>query len=179
MKRTAIFSAFILLLAVSAAFYAPGVVGTQFPDLTATTMKDKKVNIPGDLKNKYSLIGIAYSNDAEKDLHTWLEPVYDKFIAKNELMPYDINLYFIPMFTGAKSATAESAKNKLAKETDPELQPYVLIYKGELDKYKTALGMDKKALPYFFVLDKMGKIVYTTSGSYTEDKMDAIEDALD
>ena len=156
-----------------------GVIGTVFPELTGTTLTDKKVTIPKDTKGKSTLIALAFSSDAEEELKTWADPTYEKFISTNQLMGYDINLYFIPIFSGAKAALAESAREKFKKENDPELHPYVLIYRGEMDKYRTALGMDKKSTPYIFVLDKDGKVVYTTTGIYTEAKMDAIEDAID
>lgn len=156
-----------------------GVTGIVFPDISGVTLSDKKVSIPKDTKGKSTIIALAYSQDAEKELKTWAEPTYEKFIAKSQLIAYDINLYFIPMFSGAKIAWAESARQKFKKENDPELHPYVLIYKGELDKYKTALQMNKKDTPYLFVLDKDGKVVYSATGFYTEEKMDAIEDHLD
>lgn len=156
-----------------------GVIGTVFPELTGTTLTDKKVTIPKDTKGKSTLIAMAFSSDAEEALKTWADPTYELFIDPNQLQGYDINLYFIPIFSGAKAALAESAREKFKKENDPVLHPYVLIYRGEMDKYKTALGMDKKSIPYIFVLDTNGKVVYSTTGSYTEAKMDAIEDAID
>ena len=39
--------------------------------------------------------------------------------------------------------------------------------------------MVEKNLPYFFVLDEEGKIVYATSGLYSEKKMSNIEEILD
>lgn len=168
-----------LLAIVFFSFRRVGVVGTMFPDLAGVTLSDKQVSLPNDTKGKSTIIAIAYSEDAEQELKTWTDPAYDKFIAKNELMPYDVNLYFVPIFSGAKAALADAAKNKFKNEVDKELHPYVLIYRGDLDKYKSALQMDRKNSPYIFVLDKDGKIVYSTSGIYTEEKMDAIEDNLD
>jgi len=48
-----------------------------------------------------------------------------------------------------------------------------LFYKGSLDPYKKHLKDKHK--PYFFVLDDQGKIVYSTSGRYSEKKLDKIE----
>ena len=94
-------------------------------------------------------------------------------------MGYDVNVYFVPMFTGVNAAATGTAKKKAIKNVDPQLLPYILFYKGELKKYKEALDFEKKDIPYFFVLDKTGKIVYATSGKFTEDKLDAIEDAIE
>lgn len=159
------------------------VVGTQFPDMTAETVDDKKVNLPLDTKGKFTLVGLAYSKKSEDDLNSWFSPVYGKFVRKPdgmmEGMGYDVNVYFVPMFTGINAAATGTAKRKAMKNVDPKLLPYILFYKGELKKYKEALDFDRRDIPYFFVLDANGKIVYATSGAFSDDKMDAIESAID
>ena len=55
----------------------------------------------------------------------------------------------------------------------------MLFYKGELKTYKAALDFEKKDIPYFFVLDPDGKIVYATSGKYSSAKMEAIEENIE
>ena len=92
---------------------------------------------------------------------------------------YDVNVYFVPMFTGVNAAATGTAKKKAAKDIDPQLLPYLLFYKGELKPYKEALDFEKKDIPYFFVLDAAGKIVYATSGKYTDEKMTKIEEVIE
>ena len=46
-------------------------------------------------------------------------------------------------------------------------------------EFKAALNFDGKDVPYFYVLDPDGYIVYATSGRYTEGKMQEIIDVLD
>lgn len=179
MKRT------IILLFGLAAFVpaAAQVVGKVFPAMEAETVEDKKVNLPNDTKGKYTLLGLAYSKKSEDELNSWFGPVFSKFIQKtNGLMAgmgYDVNVYFVPMFTGVNAAATGTAKKKAVKNTDPQLLPYILFYKGELKTYKEALDFEKKDIPYFFVLDPDGKIVFATSGAYTEDKMDQVEEVIE
>lgn len=174
-----------LLLVTFAAFSSiafTGVpAGTPFPDLKAETLDNKVVNVPADTKGKSTIISLAYSDEAEKDLQTWYEPMYDKFIAKTELMSdaYDINLYFVAMFTGTKETAAAGAKQQMKKNVQADIQPHIIVYKGAVDVYKEKLKMDDKKKPYIFVLDKDGKIIYSTSGAFTEDKMDEIEDNIE
>lgn len=159
------------------------VTGKPFPDMTAETVEDKKVNLPNDVKGKYTLLGLAYSKKSEDDLMTWFQPTFEKFIQKTTgLMAgfgYDVNVYFVPMFTGINAAASGTAKRKAAKKFDPQLLPYVLFYKGELKPYKETLDFEKKDIPYFFVLDPQGRIVHATSGAYTEEKMDAVEEHIE
>lgn len=159
------------------------VVGKLFPQMTAETIEDKKVELPASVKGKYTLIGLAYSKKSESELNSWFQPVFGKFIQKSNGLfsgfAYDVNVFFIPMFTGVNAAATGMAKKKAAKNIDPQLLPYVLFYKGELKAYKEALDFEKKDIPYFFVLDPQGKIVHATSGKYSEDKMEAIEESIE
>ncbi len=173
---------FSILFVVATSIQAQ-VVGKMFPDMEAETVDDKKVMLPNDVKGKYTLVGLAFSKKSEDELNGWFQPIFSKFIQKNkglfESFGYDVNVYFIPMFTGVKSTAAGTAKKKAAKDIDPQLLPYILFYKGELKKYKEELEFEKKDIPYFFVLDKEGKIVYTTSGNYTSKKLDEVEEVLE
>ena len=173
----------ILLLLASAQITRAQVIGKMFPDMEAETVEDKKVNLPTDTKGKYTLLGLAYSKKSEDELNSWFAPVYNKFIRKATGlmagMGYDVNVYFVPMFTGVNAAATGTAKKKALKNVDPQLLPYILFYKGELKSYKEALDFEKKDIPYFFVLDKEGNIVYATSGRFSEDKLGELEDSIE
>jgi hypothetical protein len=158
-------------------------VGKIFPDMEAETVEDKKVKLPQDVKGKYTLLGLAYSKKSEDELNSWFQPVFEKFIQKSNGVlsdfSYDVNVYFIPMFTGINAAATGTAKRKAIKNIDPQLLPYVLFYKGELKTYKEALDFEKKDIPYFFVLNPEGKIIHATSGKYTTAKMDKVEEVIE
>ena len=159
------------------------VIGNQFPDMEAETIEDKKVLLPDDTKGKYTLLGLAYSKKSEDELNTWFSPVYNKFVRKAEGMlagmGYDVNVFFVPMFTGVNAAATGTAKKKALKNVDPLLLPNILFYKGDLKPYKESLDFDKRDTPYFFVLDAEGKIVYATSGAFSQSKLDAIEESIE
>jgi predicted transcriptional regulator len=55
----------------------------------------------------------------------------------------------------------------------------MLLYKGDIKDYKESLGLKEKDTPYFFVLDKEGKILYVTSGAYTDAKIEQAEEFLE
>jgi hypothetical protein len=126
---------------------------------------------------------MAYSKKSEDELNSWFQPVFQKFIQKSKGLlsgfTYDVNVYFVPMFTGVNAAATGTAKRKAMKSMDPQLLPYILFYKGELKKYKEALDFERKDIPYFFVLDADGRIVYATSGKYSEAKMDEVEERIE
>jgi hypothetical protein len=173
----------ILLICLSASHISFSQVGQDFPSLIGKTLKDATVNLPSDTKGKMTLLGLAYSQKSQGDLESWFQPIYTNFVEehKGSLFPtdsYDINIYFVPMTKGLPVG-ADKIKDYLNKELDPELQKYVLLYDGELKEYKDKLKLGAKDLPYFFLLDEKGKIVYQTSGVYSEDKMNQIMKKLD
>lgn len=160
-------------------------VGNPFPTMESESLANELISIPEDLKGKFSIIGLAYSKASESDLKTWFEPAYNQFIYKPEKpsifdFSYDVHCYFIPMFTGAKRPAYQKVMKKLQKTIDRRLLPNVLFYQGTLKGYKEALGFNKgRDVPYFFVIDPDGKIVYTTYGRYTTAKMQEIVEAVD
>ena len=92
-------------------------MGTVFPDMICEDYNGKAVSIPTDTKGKYTLICVAFSTAAETDLKTWVNPIYNKFIGKVDASKadvfdvhtdYDVNLYFVPMFTGFNKLASKS-----------------------------------------------------------------------
>lgn len=178
MSRKIFSAVFVGILLCS--FTSDDVINKIFPNITGKTLAGTSKTLPADVKGKYTLLALAYSSDAENDLQTWLSPVYNKFIAKTGMFDseYDINLFFVPIFTGANIAFANTFEKRMKEEVDKDIHAYVLFYKGEMKEFKAALGIEKKDTPYIFVLDKEGKIVYTTTGQYSDEKMEAIEDKI-
>lgn len=158
-------------------------VGNIFPDMDAESLTNQNVKLPKDIKGKHSLVGLAFSKKAEDDLKGWFEPIYNQFIYKNPNpgpfdFSFDVNAFFIPMFTGAKRPAYQKVMKKMQKTISERLQPNVLFYKGTIKEYKDALNFDGKDVPYFYVLDPEGKIVYATFGRYSTKKMQEITDLV-
>jgi hypothetical protein len=166
-----------------AAFQVSAQVGKTFPYLSAHKLDDFKVELPSNTNGKYTLLGMAYSKEAEAELATWYQPVYETFIHQDaggpfEVEHYDIHLFLIPMFTGANEAAHGKAVQEMKKSVDKNLWKHVLVYKGDVKVYKDQLAMQKKEIPYIFLLDKTGKIVYATHGKHTDEKIEKIESFL-
>lgn len=177
MRATKVIASLILILAVNQNFAQ---VGAKFPTITGESLQHKMIELPASSKGKYCLIGMSSSQKAEADLQTWMQPVYDMFISQNTFIPIDYNLdmYFIPMFKTGQQTAYNMVLKKTKEEIDPELAPHVLFYKGNITEYETKLKLLDKNIPYFFVLDTTGKIVYSTSGAYTEKKLEKIESLI-
>lgn len=157
------------------------VLAQTITDINGITAENKQIKIPQDLKGKYSLLCFASSLKAQADLESWLDPIYQKFIAKTGLMDfaYDLNLFFIPIVTTSNPAFANSMKKKLKENTQTDLLPNILFCQGNEEEILKKLNMLKSDIPHFILLDKNANIIYRTSGKYTEEKFDAIDELIE
>ena len=155
-------------------------VGSRFPMLIGQLVGGKTIHLPESVQGKYTILGLSWSKKAEESFESWINPSWSKFVAKTGMLDemYDVNLYFIPMFVGTKKAAMGKIMDKMKAKSDPDFFPYVLFYKGDLGPYENKLKLKDPSKPYIFLLGKNGKIVYITSGKYTENKMLEIEKIL-
>lgn len=159
---------------------ASNLAGKKFPAISGEGLDGKKISLPADCAGKKTLIGMAYSAKAQDALLSWYEPMFDKFVSKVGMFDYqyDVNLFFIPMFIGLKQSLYDATLKDLKSQNRKDLYPYVLFYKGELTPYEESLSMKDKNMPYLFVLNENGEIIHSTTGTFSESKMEAIEEVL-
>jgi hypothetical protein len=151
------------------------------PTFNGETLENKKVTIPDDTKGRYAFLCFASSMKAQKDLEGWLDPVYNKFIAKTGVMDafFDVQVFFIPVLKGSDAAMQESVRKKFGETAQEDVRGNVLFCKGDLTEVTTALHIQNENAPYFFLLDPEGKIIYRTSGTFSEKKFDEIDEMIE
>jgi hypothetical protein len=159
----------------------------NFPQLTCTNVEDKKVILPDTSIKKKSVYVMMFSKKAESALTTWMMPLYQDFVQKEEgnQQPalfeeegYDVQLEMIFVLNGAKQLAEAELKKELKNNMQPEFLNHILIYTGAFSNHKKDLQIVNEDIPYFFVVDSEGQIIYQTSGAYTEDKWIVMEQTL-
>lgn len=152
----------------------------SFPTLHGETADGRSVTLPGNSAGTFTIVGIAYGQKAAPMLEEWYGPAYLRFVAKHGLFAsaYEADVYFVPLFVGVNKAAYEPSLKKFRKSAEPEIVDHVLFSKDELQPLQDALDMKDKDIPYFFVLDAEGRVIYRTQGAYSDDKLEAIEEVL-
>ncbi len=158
--------------------------GKEFTNIRGETLEGKSLTLPSDTKGKVTLVALAYSAKSDKYLKDWLEPIYRNFINPPSStfmpsIPYDVNIYFIALLKGLAKSAKGKVESSLNKNLDPDYYKHTLISTDDFKPLKSALDLGKKDNPYFFVLDKDGKILYSTEGVYAKYKMQEIVDQVD
>lgn len=167
---------FVLPLLFTHASFAQQV----FPTLLGETADGMNVQLPLSSPKEYTILGLGYSQKAQPALEEWFEPAYLRFVAKHGLFAgaYDCDVFFVPLFTGLNKAAYEPSMKKFRKSASPEIVDHVVFSKADPETLKAALDLADKNIPYFFILDRSGRMVHRTQGNFTEEKMEAIEEVL-
>lgn len=153
----------------------------QFPQLSGHTLEGTAITIPLASTKKFTIVGLCYKRSAEEDLKTWIQPMYDVFVAKPNGTDYfdvasyfDVNYFFIPLISGFKKAAAD-----FKASTQPDLWKNVIDCDTDINLLKTQLKPKDENVPYFYIIDLSGKIIEVVSGKYNEAKMDKIQEAIE
>ena len=173
----------VLIIGVSIASSAQE--GKIYPNMSGENLVKKHISLPK--KGEVSLIALAYSPKSEEYLKSWRKPLFDLFVEApgTDLFsfdPYDANLKFVVLLTGAKKVGTRKVKSKLEENVEGHWREHIVVVKGKTLKDYAALDLGKskneRIKPYFFLMDKSGKIVYATSGAYSSVKQQEIEEKL-
>ncbi|MHB8259828.1 MAG: hypothetical protein ACYDCN_08205 [Bacteroidia bacterium] len=165
--------------------YAQNGVGKIFPIIKGETFTDKNITLPDVGKGKPCVIGMCFSKKAEEGLQSWLNPAYNEFVVKRDTtnafgaaVSYDINFYFMPRFNIVNQVLEKVSKEKIKKGTDEAFWTHLFFCTEGVRDVKKSFDIEDTSQPYFFVLDKDGKIVHVEKGNYNDKKMSDLEDFL-
>ena len=154
-----------------------------FQILHCETLSDKTVVIPTDVLGKRSVICLAMSPKAEKEMRAWNNPLYNALVADGMggLMGgkmYDANLCFVGMLKGIAKLGLTEAKKQSKKEVEKKRHDKFMVSDDDVKVLMKTLGITDIKEPHFFVLDAEGNIIYHTQGEYSDSKLNEITERL-
>ncbi|MCB0794482.1 MAG: hypothetical protein KDB88_07065 [Flavobacteriales bacterium] len=151
----------------------------RMPLFVGETVAGEIVEVPGAVKSK-AVLCLAYDQKASASLEAWMAPAYLRLVAKHGMFSdtYEADVWFVPMFVGMNKAAYGPTLKKFRKSTEPEVAEHVLFYQGELEPFQEALGMERKDVPYIFVIDDQGRVLHRTEGAFELEKLDRLEEVL-
>ncbi len=166
--RTSLFGLAVLFIAMAPLGDRP------FPKIEGETLDGKAISLPQGPKT-FALVGVAASVKAQADLESWMQPVYTEVMNGQFFV---VKTYMLVLADGIKGVGKDQIAKQLKTKIPNEFHQYLMISEVSMDAIKGPLKLVNRDEPYFYVIDPLGKIIYETSGEYTEKKMEGITDAL-
>ncbi len=136
----------------------------SFPVFEGTSLSGRKVKFPDELKDKITLVGIAFVRDAQEMLDSWINPFEEEF---DEISDYAI--YEIPMIDKKFWKLFSSFIDAGMRSGIPEKKhDHVITYYGDNSEIRKDLQIKDKSKGYLFLLDKENNIKWRGKGFSTE-----------
>ncbi len=163
-------------------FITPSICDSQIIDhFSGKTINNEQVAFPLVEKDKFSLLFFAMSTKSQKDLESWLDPIYQKYIAKTGIMDdaFDVNVFFIPLIKTTNIAFSEMIKKKFRENTQEDFKSHIVFLDTPSEKLISNLQLTDPNVPYIFLINKDGKILFKSSGSFSDAKFDQIDEMIE
>jgi hypothetical protein len=91
---------------------------------------------------------------------------------------YQANVCFVGMLKGVAKLASSEIIQKSKQNIDKKLWDNYMITEKDVKEFINAANIQNTDEPQFFVLDKEGAIIHSTSGRYTDQKLNEITDKL-
>ncbi len=143
-------------------------IGNKFPEVTAKTLDGNKVTVPDEARGKVTLIAVAFLRENQSQLDSWLNPFYEKFGSRDDIMFYEIPMisggyrFMRPIIDGGMRGGLPKFKHK-----------HVVTMYGDVEQYIQALSLDPRS-GYAFLLDREGSIRWQEKGFATDHTLQSL-----
>lgn len=138
-------------------------------------MDGTEITFPFKDQQKPYVLVLSFGQESQKELSTWADPMVQKFIRKSGLLDamLDAQLINLQVLSERDLMQLKLAGDRVEQEVPEELKPSLYYVKSSDNPLKTTTSGKSKV--YVVVCDASGKISGFVGGSFSEGKMEKIE----
>lgn len=140
-------------------------IGKKFPEVTADSLAKTRESIPGSAQGKVTLIAVAFLQQSQPQLDSWLGPFTERFGGRQ-----DFTFYEIPMISSGYKFMSFIIDSGMRGGIPKEKHKNVVTMYGDVEKYMKELGLDAR-YGYAFLLDREGIIRWQDKGFSTPESL--------
>ena len=133
-------------------------IGKAFPAVTAETLEGNKESVPESARGKVTLVAVAFLQQNQGQLDSWLNPFAEKFAERGDFMFYEVPMisrgymFMKPIIDRGMRGGLPQFKHK-----------HVVTMYGDVKYYSDALNINPKD-GHVFLLDREGIIRWQDQG---------------
>lgn len=136
-------------------------IGKKFPEVKADSLAKTPVSIPGSAQGKVTLIVVAFLQQSQPQLDSWLGPFTERFGGKE-----GFTFYEVPMISSGYKFMRFIIDSGMRGGIPKEKHKNVVTMYGNVEKYMKELDLDAR-YGYAFLLDREGIIRWQGKGFST------------
>lgn len=140
-------------------------IGKKFPEVTADSLAKTRESIPGSARGKVALIAVAFLQQSQPQLDSWLNPFVERFGSRDAFTFYEV-----PMISGGYKFMSFIIDSGMRGGIPKEKHKNVVTMYGDVEKYMQALKLDAR-FGYAFLLDREGFIRWQGQGFSTPEAL--------
>jgi hypothetical protein len=140
-------------------------IGKKFPEVTADSLAKTRESIPGSAQGKVALIAVAFLQQSQPQLDSWLGPFTERFGSKEEYTFYEV-----PMISSGYKFMRFIIDSGMRGGIPKEKHKNVVTMYGDVEKYMNELELDAR-FGYAFLLDREGIIRWQGKGFSTPEAL--------
>jgi len=148
-------------------------IGKKFPAVKAQTLAGQQTTIPDAAAGKVTLICVAFLRENQQQLDSWLNPFYEKFGSRDDIMFYEV-----PMISGGYKFMKLIIDGGMRGGLPEFKHKHVVTMYGDVDSYKDALAIDPSS-GHAFLLDREGVIRWQEQGFATGETLGSLFNATE
>jgi hypothetical protein len=146
----------------------------QFPAVTGSNLKRKKLNLPEDLEGQLNLVFIAFQQWQQTQVDTWLP--FGRQIEENYPAVRYYELPTIQRFNVlARTFINEGMR---AGIPDPVARERTITLYLDKNAFREALQLPDEDDIYVLLLDRRGRVLWQAEGAFTPEKGESLAAAV-
>ena len=145
-------------------------IGKRFPEVTAESLAKTKESIPDSAKGKVALIAVAFLQQSQSQLDSWLGPFEEKFGSKE-----GFTFFEVPMISSGYKFMKLVIDNGMRGGIHKYKHKNVVTMYGDVEKYMNELNLEAR-YGYAFLLDKEGIVRWQGQGFSTPESLKELFD---
>lgn len=145
-----------------------------FPVVEGTNLMLSELSIPTELDGNLKLIVVSYDVSQQPLVDEWLQPLEET----NEKFP-QLAGYYVPLLpkSASDSALFIIGGMGLAAKNDEDRERTVVVF-TDVEKFNELLDIEDKETVRLFLLDEANSVVWRSSGAYSPELIEDLEDVL-
>ncbi|MCF4098720.1 hypothetical protein [Maritalea mediterranea] len=145
----------------------------QFPNISAKDLNGRSVNLPADFNANRSLLFIAFEQEQQAQVNTWLP------FAQQLENAGQAKFYELPVLPSALRLIGGAIENGMRSGIPSQAtRAKTLTLYTNVTRFRKNLGLGGKNQIYAVVIDRQGRVLAVQSGAYSSAKANQIRAAL-